>query len=170
VATKSADGPTPAAQAKPDPRHVAEFAYVEPWLARGDQPDQDGYRWLRAHGTELVVNLRLRSDKHNIARAAPQLKALHIPVRNNRPPLYRQVAQWLALCAAAERRQALLFVHCRGGRGRTSLFCALFRLAQGHSVEEAIEEQRRFGFEPEGLHRKQADFLREFGSLLSAFE
>lgn len=146
---------------KPDPKHIANFARLEPWLVRGDQPDRAGYKWLALHDVNLVVNFRLRDLHKKVEKAAPHLEYIHIPVKNDRPPTEEQALQWLELC----RRNAparTLFGHCKGGAGRTSTFCALVRIAQGWPLAEAVTEQRKYGFEPEAEHKKQARFLADF--------
>jgi len=128
---------------------------------RGDQPDAAGCKWLAAHGVGVLVNLRLRNRDRAVRKAAPELRPVHIPVKNDCPPSDEQALQWLELCRRQKSERAV-FVHCRGGKGRTSTFCALVRAAQRWPFERAIEEQRRFGFEPEGMHRRQAAYLESF--------
>lgn len=86
------------------------------------------------------------------------LDVVHIPVKNDTAPTVDQVVTWLTLCKQCYRNRPI-FVHCKSGEGRTSAFCAALRLAQGHSVDGAISEQRQFSFEPEGAHSEQARFL-----------
>lgn len=146
---------------EPDPKHIAKFARVEPWLMRGDQPDRAGYVWLASHGVRSVVCLRKRNVDRKVGKAAPSLDSIHLPVKNDRPPTEQQSLEWLQLCSRS-KSDGTVFVHCRGGKGRTSVFCALVRAAQGWRYEDAIAEQRRFGFEPEGENKRQAAFLADF--------
>jgi protein tyrosine phosphatase (PTP) superfamily phosphohydrolase (DUF442 family) len=146
---------------------IERFAWFEPWLARGGQPSEDDLIDLRAQGVRTVVNLRERDEASDVERL--HLQSIHIPVVNDEAPTKQQALEWLTLC---ERlcSTAPLFVHCKGGEGRTSLFCALVRVAQGCTVENAIEEQRTFDFQPEGKHHAQAEFLRSFARHISAGE
>jgi len=88
---------------------------------------------------------------------------VHIPVKNNFAPTFEQAMRWFAICKASQSVRRLL-VHCSVGEGRTSTFCALVRIAQGLALEDAITEQRTFGFQPDGEHKEQAVFLAEFYS------
>jgi protein tyrosine phosphatase (PTP) superfamily phosphohydrolase (DUF442 family) len=144
---------------------IERFAWFEPWLARGGQPSEHDLIDLRAQGVKTVVNLRERDESSEVERL--HLQSIHIPVVNDEAPSEKQALEWLALC---ERQcsTAPLFVHCKGGEGRTSLFCALVRLAQGWTAGDAIEEQRSYDFQPEGKHHVQADFLRSFAQRMSA--
>jgi protein tyrosine/serine phosphatase len=144
----------------PNPKDISRFAWLEPWLARGAQPAPQGYRWLDEQGFKVVVNLRTHDEAHSIEKCAHELVPVHIPVVNNRAPSEAQALEWLDLCASQYMRP--LYIHCNLGEGRTSMFCALVRLAQGWPLEEAIVEQQPFGFDPEGEHHEQARFLQTF--------
>jgi len=145
---------------------IERFAWFEPWLARGGQPPKDALRELAAQGVRIVVNLREHDETRDVEKV--NMLPVHIPVKNDRAPSDAQVRQWLALCernGSSERER--IFIHCKGGEGRTSVFCAALRMAQGVSVEDAIAEQRAYGFEPEGTHAEQAQYLREFAARMS---
>ncbi len=144
-----------------DSQNVKNFARPESWLGRGGQPDIEGYHWLFNQGFRVVVNLRIHDESRKIAKQEPNLQFIHIPVKNNLAPTEGQALQWLVVCEANQTTNPI-FVHCKNGEGRTSTFCALARIAQGWSVDQAIAEQRPFGFDPRAEHRVQAQFLREF--------
>lgn len=85
---------------------------------------------------------------------------IRMPVPNDEPPTDDQALQWLTICERHRRVQKPIYVHCKAGEGRTSVFCALVRLAQGWNIDRIIEEQRGFDFQPEQTHALQAIFLR----------
>ncbi len=132
---------------QPDPKHVANFAAIEPWLFRGDQPDDEGYRWLVARGVRVIVNLRKRNTKKRAHRAAPGIDYKHIPVTNDHAPRRRQAIEFLTLCQNC-RPERPIYVHCRGGKGRTSTFCALVRLAQGWPAAKLSPNNSRSASSP----------------------
>jgi len=147
----------------PSPDEIDHFAWMEPWIARSGQPHPTGYAWLADHDFDLIVNLRMRDEFRAAREYASQLELVHIPIKNNFAPSFEQAMRWLVICKASQSRRRLL-VHCGAGEGRTSTFCALVRIAQGMSLEDAISEQRTFGFQPNGEHKEQAVFLAEFYS------
>ncbi|MDP9018438.1 MAG: tyrosine-protein phosphatase [Candidatus Eremiobacteraeota bacterium] len=108
------------------PSDIANFGWVTPWLARGAHPNPAGFAWLAKQGIVTIVNLR--NDDHTEAALAGVcgFTPVHIPVGDGTAPAHDQARAWLALCADPESRP--LFVHCRGGKGRTSTFCMLVRL------------------------------------------
>jgi protein tyrosine phosphatase (PTP) superfamily phosphohydrolase (DUF442 family) len=146
-------------------REIERFAWIDRWLARGGQPDSAAFEMLRMQGIRIIVNLRQRDGRKMVERAG--LSYVHIPVKNDHAPTRGQIRQWLELCSAHHRADPI-FVHCKGGEGRTSAFCAAVRLAQGHDVESAIAEQRSFDFDPEGKHAEQAQFLRDLAGDVAA--
>jgi protein tyrosine phosphatase (PTP) superfamily phosphohydrolase (DUF442 family) len=147
-----------------DPDHIKRFGLLEPWLTRGAQPDDEGYRWLANYGIKTVVNLRLHNDEEKIAKLAPELASIHIPVINDLAPSEEQALYFLQVCADASMRP--FFVHCKEGEGRTSAFCVLARLSQGRRLDEAVAEQIPFGFKPWAEHRAQGRFLARFAGAL----
>lgn len=144
---------------------IEAFGWVEPWLARGAQPEGEQYRWLAEQGIGIIVNVRMKEEERAIERAAPQLLGIAIPVKDHRAPTEDQALKWLRFCAAIEHR-AKLYVHCRQGHGRTSLFCTLVRLAQGVPLNSALQEEQVYGFDPD-KERAQMDFLTDFECRLS---
>jgi protein tyrosine/serine phosphatase len=155
VSAVQAYGPLPQA------RDIPRFGWVETWLARGAQPERRGWRWLAENRFDIIVNLRMRNESKSAVRANPHARCIHIPVRNNRPPTDEQALRWLQICKANRRRERI-FIHCGLGEGRTSVFCALLRIAQGIPLDHVLLEERSFGFKPRGEHRAQAQYLTEF--------
>ncbi len=146
---------------QPDSHAIPAFGLVEPFLARGGQPVREGYEWLGQNGFKIIVNLRHRDESSFVDRVAPELKPVRIPVLNDYPPSVEQCLQWLDLCAYNLPERPIFF-HCKGGNGRTSTFAIIYRMAQGRELEEAVAEERPFGFDPEQEHAKQARFLQGF--------
>ena len=144
----------------PTKKEIDNFAWIEPWLARGAEPKVAGYRWLASQGFKTVVNLRSHDLGPGVKNASADLEPIHIPVENNRAPGDEQALQWLLICST--RSMHPIFVHCNAGEGRTSTFCALVRIAQGWPLDSAIAEQLTFGFDPDGEHKEQAKFLQRF--------
>lgn len=156
---------TQSAPALPMGNDIERFAWVDRWLARGGQPSSDALETLKTQGVRIIVNLRERDKRKAVEGAG--LRYVHIPVKNDRAPARDQVVQWLELCSKHHLTDPI-FVHCKGGEGRTSTFCAVVRLAQGCDVESAIAEQRPFDFQPDGTHAAQAAFLRDLAGEAAA--
>lgn len=144
---------------------IENFDWLLPWLARGGQPTEDGFRELDRAGVTFIVNLREHDETGDVYRSTRRAKPVHIPVKNDCAPTDEQALRWLDFCAQRAPDDKL-YVHCHAGHGRTSTFCILVRLAQGYPLERSVIEERRRGFDPEGKHRRQYEFLRSFDDRL----
>ena len=144
---------------------VENFAWMLPWLARGGQPDAQGFRSLERAGVSFIVSLRERDESADVNRYTRRATFVHIPVRNDFAPTDEQALRWLDLCAE-HASNSKLYVHCHAGHGRTSTFCILVRLAQHGDLNAAIREERRYGFDPDNKHKRQYEFLRSFDERL----
>lgn len=143
---------------------IEHFGEMEPWLTRGAQPEKDQYEWLRSQGVDTLVNLRRSDDSMAVESYAPDVLQIRIAIRDNCPPTHEQAVKWLRFCDDVRSRRKL-FVHCKNGSGRTSVFCALVRIGQGWDAASAIEEQRPFGFGAP-KHQAQMAFLERFAAAI----
>lgn len=139
----------------------ARISRIEPWLARGGQPEARDYTKLYDSGIRIIVNLRLHhDDARDVEKYAPGLLCARIPVKNDHAPSDEQGTKWLTLCDSI-RDSLPIYVHCHEGHGRTSVFCALVRIAQGYDLETIIAEERTYGFDPE-KQKEQTAFIRRY--------
>jgi len=90
---------------------------------------------------------------------------VHIPVNGWSPPTDEQVAQFLFLLRDNPGQK--VFVHCRFGDDRTSVFIAAYRMAiEKWTPEQALKEMYFFGFN--GFwHPSMKTFVRDFPSRLN---
>lgn len=87
-----------------------------------------------------------------------------LPCNHKRPPTAEQVAEFLKVVSDQSRTPAL--VHCRIGRQRTGMFCALYRVhVQGVDPDEALKEMDEHGFGSRNRrHRLLLEKYREFAT------
>jgi protein tyrosine phosphatase (PTP) superfamily phosphohydrolase (DUF442 family) len=118
-------------------------------LYRGAQPREVGFSELKILGIATVVDLR-QEDRETISWERKHVESLgmrfvHIPVDGWSPPSDEQVAQFLFLLRDNPGKK--IFVHCRFGDDRTSVFIAAYRMAmEKWSSEQATKEMYFFGF------------------------
>jgi protein tyrosine/serine phosphatase len=127
---------------------IDNFAWLSSDVARGAQPDEEGFRWLRARGFRTVITLRQGHDEEATTHAAG-LGLVEIPVQaglfGSSAPTPAQLATFFATVRDSARRP--VFFHCARGRDRTGTFAALYRIEiEGWTNEEAIEEMQAFGY------------------------
>lgn len=142
-------------------------------LYRGAQPEEEGYKTLKAMGVKTVVCLRESRSNDDAVRQAG-LEPIHISSDAWDLKL-DEVAAFLKVAADPARQP--VFVHCRHGADRTGTMCAAYRVAiEGWPKGEAILEMTRggFGFHAnfenlvEFLEKLDVDALRNQAGLASA--
>ncbi len=145
---------------------IPNFARVTETLYRGALPDAEGYRTLSdTLGVRRVCSLieRERSEdmKHALANGIEEWK--HIPLSDRAAPAPDKVRAWLDFIRTAKTNGAI-FTHCRGGRHRTGMLCAVYRVTDnGWTKEQAANEMLRFGWYGAMGHEPLLDwFLNEF--------
>jgi protein tyrosine/serine phosphatase len=110
-------------------------------LYRGAQPKEVGLSELKMLGITTIVDLR-GEDRDKVAWERKHAESLgmrfvHIPVSGWSPPTDEQVAQFLSLLRDNPGQK--IFVHCRFGEDRTSVFIAAYRIAsEKWPAEQAI--------------------------------
>lgn len=123
-------------------------------LYRGAQPEYSyEFRWLKDMGVRYMVNLR--REKHIDDRYCSLFKGvLNIDIPDHGIPATKDIKRFIDLV----RHEDGVFFHCEHGRGRTSTFAVIARLAMGWSLEKAMNEERmKFGYTFQ--HAKQVEFL-----------
>lgn len=127
-------------------------------LYRGAQPLYGyEYEWLKKHlRTRHLINLRKEAhidDKHTALFAS----VTNIDVPDHGIPTDEQVKKFVHII----KNKNDVFFHCEHGRGRTSLFSVIARLAMGWTLHKAMtEEKERFGYEFQ--HPAQEEYLKNF--------
>ncbi len=136
-------------------------------LLRGGQPSEAGFRKLKEeHSVGTIVNLRLeeRSEKAPVEALGMTYVELLIP--DTEAPSQYQAIEFLRLAGAATPENKLFF-HCAAGSFRTGTMAALYRMVQGMSLEDALEEARSLGYIDNWLNSDQeAAFLRDWAKTL----
>jgi protein tyrosine phosphatase (PTP) superfamily phosphohydrolase (DUF442 family) len=134
--------------ARPEVPGIGNFAEIEPGLARGAHPSDEGIEYLRAHRYKTVVAFWSGpKEREKLARAGIDL--VELPIRADLfgadTPTREQIDAFLRLAADPARRP--LFFHCRKGKDRTGAMAAIYRMErQGWRRADAVEEMRAFGF------------------------
>ncbi|MBI3927851.1 MAG: SUMF1/EgtB/PvdO family nonheme iron enzyme [Armatimonadetes bacterium] len=144
---------------RPSASDLPNFDEVSPQLLRGGQPDREGAVWLQARGVRAVVDLRDEWDREHHFTPAAWETARYYPltIPDMKSPTFQKVERFLELAADPENRP--LFVHCKAGMGRTGAMVACWRITQGWTAEQAIEDEKRRSYAGDF---NQEDFVRAF--------
>ncbi|HEY9774903.1 MAG TPA: tyrosine-protein phosphatase [Planktothrix sp.] len=127
---------------------IPNFRRVTPFLFRGGQPGEEGFKALAELGVRTVVNLRWRP--RHVAVEREQVEATGMAYVSFRLaywvlPNEKVINDFLAIVDDSARRP--IFVHCLHGADRTGLLVAIFRISrQGWSVEDAYKDMKGCGY------------------------
>lgn len=127
---------------------VARFSEVVPGLLyRGSGPKPEEIPILKEHfGIKHIISLdKKRGEDISIACGQNGIKQdkLYIEVLNPNDPALNKIMNAGATALVGKEPT---FVHCWHGKDRTGLFVAKYRVENGMSVKEAVEEAISFGF------------------------
>ena len=149
---------------KPEVRGIANFAEIEPGLARGAKPTDEGLAELKARGFRTVIGLRHDPDeRERLAKLGIDYVELpmHAGMFGAAVPTPEQIRTFLDVATDPAKRP--VFFHCRRGRDRTGAMAAIYRVERsGWRISEAVEEMRAFGFH--SYYRKLLRFVESYRS------
>ena len=158
----------PAAAGDETSIHIDNFGRVDPTYYRGAQPQGTDYSALASLGVRAVVNLT--SDDADAAEKADAERAgLHyfqIPMTTHEAPTPAQITTFLAL--VADPANEPIYVHCVGGRHRTGVMTAIYRMTHdGWDAARAFAEMKQYKFGADFLHSEFKRFVFAYPAMLA---
>jgi len=144
--------------------HIDNFAKVSDTYYRGAQPGGSDYADLAGLGVKTIINLIGDSDldASEQARVEQQgMRYVSIPMSTRTAPTQQQLDAFLAV--VNDPASQPVYVHCVGGRHRTGVMTAVYRMTKdGLSGEAAFSEMKRFKYGPDFLHPEFKKFVYEY--------
>ena len=138
---------------------IDNFGTVNQTYYRGAQPTGRAYNDLAASGVKLVIDLQedgLASEPALVQDAG--MKFVRIPMNTRVAPTPDQVALFLKLVNDPANQP--VYVHCAGGRHRTGVMTAVYRMTQeSWSAEKAFQEMKQYRFGADFLHPEFKRFV-----------
>jgi protein tyrosine phosphatase (PTP) superfamily phosphohydrolase (DUF442 family) len=125
---------------------IGNFGKVNDRFYRGSLPKQSDYAGLVALGVKTIISLRHRPDDH-VRQSAERagMRYINLPMNVRGYPPADLAPRFLALVNDPENWP--VYVYCHGGRHRTGVMTAIYRMAvDGWDVQRAYAEMRRYGF------------------------
>lgn len=125
---------------------ILRFEQVNSHLYRGGQPTGQSFKALAKLGVKTVVDLREREhqysgEKREVESLGMQFESLPMTMH---APTDEQIAKVLELIE--NKSLWPVFLHCQGGRDRTSTVIACYRIAHdGWSNQKAYQEAEQKG-------------------------
>jgi uncharacterized protein (TIGR01244 family) len=159
-----AAGPPPASAA-----HVAaarsaidNFGQINETYYRGAQPAGRDYATLAALGIKTVIDLQadgLPAEARLVEAAGMTFH--RIPMTTHQPPTDEKIALFLSLVNDPANQP--VYVHCAGGRHRTGVMTALYRMTHdGWNADRAFSEMKQFKFGADFLHPEFKRFVYSY--------
>jgi protein tyrosine phosphatase (PTP) superfamily phosphohydrolase (DUF442 family) len=126
------------------------FYRLNETLFRGGQPLRGGLGALKRLGVNAVVDLRSiydHTDEIGVTAERIGLRYYWLPMSVWNPPTDQEAREFLSV--VTDDSKGPFFVFCADGVNRTGELSAIYRIARDKwSVEQAIEEMDRLGFNP----------------------
>ena len=126
---------------------IANFGRINDSYYRGAQPQARNYAELAALGVKTVIDLTRggRADERGLVERAG-MSFYRIPLTTTSQPAPEAVARFLKLVNDPANQP--VYVHCQGGRHRTGIMTAVYRLTHdGWTADRAFAEMREFEFD-----------------------
>lgn len=143
----------------PDAFKIYNFGKVSDDYYRGAQPTGNDYAALAALGVKTVVNLTNGEDGDAGERELVErqgMRYVNIPMTTRKPPTDTEIAAFLA----AVDEEGAVYVHCVGGRHRTGVMTAVYRMTRdGLTGAQAFQEMKQFKYGPDFLHPEFKKFV-----------
>jgi protein tyrosine/serine phosphatase len=125
---------------------IKNFGKVNDHFYRGSLPKQSDYAGLVALGVKTVISLRHRPDER-VRQSAERagMRYINLPMNVRGYPPADLAPRFISLVNDPENWP--VYVYCHGGRHRTGVMTAVYRMAvEGLDVQRAYAEMRRYGF------------------------
>jgi tyrosine-protein phosphatase SIW14 len=151
----------------PFPRiHIDNFGQVSDTYFRGAQPNARGFAELASLGVRTVIDLT--SEDHGDEKLMVEhtgMKFYRIPLTTSAWPSQSAIALFLKLVNDPANQP--VFVHCQGGRHRTGVMTAVYRITHDSwSADKAVAEMKQYRFDRFPTHPSLKSFVFDYYSRL----
>lgn len=138
---------------------IDNFGRIDENYYRGAQPQGRDYADLAALGVKTVIDLQKDGDETEAGLVqSAGMTFYRIPMTTHEPPTPEQLAQFLQLVNDPANQP--VFVHCAGGRHRTGVMTAVYRMEdEGWPADQAFKEMKQYRFGADFLHSEFKRFV-----------
>src|SRR4051794_6018801 len=143
--------------------HIENFGEINANYYRGGQPKSPDYADLAALGVRTVINLTsddAQADEQALVEHAG-MQYVGMPMTTRIVPTSTQIGEFLRIVNDPAKQP--VYVHCVGGRHRTGVMTAIYRMTSDRwTAEQAFAEMKRFRFGADFLHPEFKQFVYAF--------
>lgn len=149
---------------------IKNFGQMNDRFFRGAQPGENDYKALAALGIKTVIDLRDDPASYEKPGAeAAGMRYVNIPMSDSSRPRDEQIAQFLKL--VDDPATGRFFVHCAGGRHRTGVMGAVYRMTHdGWNFDQAYTEMKNYDFYTRFGHGALKDYVQSYYGGLKSIE
>ena len=167
--TQFASAEPPAVSVAAPSIRIDNFGRVDQNYYRGAQPQGHDYADLKAIGVRTVIDLTsddASADEKEMTERAG-MTYFQIPMTTHVPPTAGQVTQFLKIVNNPANQP--VYVHCVGGRHRTGVMTAVYRMSRSSwTPEQAFKEMKQYKFGADFLHSEFKKFVYAYPEMLRA--
>jgi protein tyrosine/serine phosphatase len=141
---------------------IENFGKVNDRFYRGSLPKQPDCSGLVALGVKTVISLRHRPDER-VRQSAERagMRYINLPMNVRGYPPADLAPRFLDLVNDPENWP--VYVYCHGGRHRTGVMTAIYRMAiDGWDVQRAYAEMRQYGFYKRWGHGPMKNYVFDY--------
>jgi protein tyrosine/serine phosphatase len=142
---------------------IDNFGRINEHYYRGAQPAEQDFTALANLGVKTVIDLTDRDGDGNEQRLAESagMEFFKIAMNTRSVPTAGQIARFLS--AVKDPANQPVYVHCVGGRHRTGVMTALYRMIEdGWTPDKAFQEMKSYKFGADFLHPEFEKFVLAF--------
>ena len=142
---------------------IDNFAKVNDRYYRGAQPEGDDYASLARLGVKTVINLTSDDAEANEPSMVEKngMRYVNIPMDTRRNPTAKELDQFLSI--VNDEASQPVYVHCVGGRHRTGVMTAVYRMTHdGITGKAAFQEMKQYKYGPDFLHPEFKKFVESY--------
>ena len=142
---------------------ITNFGHINDHYYRGALPEGHDFQDLASLGIHTVIDLTNgdgdKNEKAEVEQAG--MKYVQIPMTTHVNPTEAQIAQFLGVVNDPSAQP--VYVHCVGGKHRTGVMTAIYRMKQDQwTAEKAFAEMKQFKFGMDMLHPEFKSFVFDF--------
>lgn len=149
---------------------IKNFGQMDERFFRGAQPDEGDFKALAALGIKTIIDLRDDPTSYEKRAAeAAGMRYVNIPMSDSSRPRDEQIDQFLKI--ANDPATGRFFVHCAGGRHRTGVMGAVYRMTHdGWGFDQAYKEMKNYDFYTRFGHGSLKDYVQDFSGHTKSIE
>jgi protein tyrosine/serine phosphatase len=142
--------------------HIKNFGQMDERFYRGAQPTAEDIKDLAGLGIKTLIDLR--DDPTRYEKQVAEALGMHyvnIPMSDSSYPKEEQIQQFLKL--ATDPQTGAFYVHCAGGRHRTGVAGAVYRMTvDGWDYDRTYGEMKDFDFYTRWGHGAMKDYVQDY--------